>query len=1764
MNASRFRRRALFAFALSTSLTGPTLAAAQTTAPAARSDVVAAEASWRAGDPAGALAALATRTDPAASLLKAELLDAAGRVADAGALYRQVLPTADPALRRRIELRLAIIAALRRPDSLTAYAAQQPRDAQQRLAELLALLGRPKAALALAGEGTTLAARLTAAQWALAAGDATAAKQAAQGALAMATTVDDQRYALALLVEAYRAGGDLAAVLPFLTQRPQGTAVAQATVDVLLELGRTAPAIARIARSTDPALRARLGGLLDQSGDPAAAQAEYRRLIAADPRQSDLTARLAASYLVQGREAEAVATYRRFFAANRGRVDVLIAGAKAMIAMGLQDQAVAMLAGNATDPAVAAATHLFLFETQLDRGDTAQALAELEAVRRADPRGLLLLDIADGYERLGRPAEALALLRQVEGRGGATGYDLRTRLAQLAAATGDDADALRRWQALWADTTLPARRSAIERQIVALAKRTGQLEAMARALSTRLDVGRLRAGEIDLLVALRLAQDDRRAAADAIRRFAARSGAGEAAGLDRLAQLYARVRDYDRLATTLERLIAVDPANRDAHVRQLILTRLRHDAGAIPMAERQAELDALMAQLTASDSPTFRATVYAQADLKPQAIEQLRRAWAAAPQDGEALGRLAAELARQNRRGEAIALLQYAAERSGDGPAFVAAIDGLIDTVAAADPDDAAVVPVLAWAKRRVLERIATDGAMPRLTGLLADIGATDADIDLQLRATEAGVAGAGERRGYVLRELATLSGGGVRDGGGVAMIGDPRRKLVYARRLLALGKSFPPDLYADLARTLLAQGDEAGAERAFAMMSGMGGLVNVDEAKGDAYAAAGRPRQALANYARALLQDQANFDLLVKTAILHERAGQAALARNCYGRGLRTLLARQPAVPLGARDERGLDVRRYYPTLVEGLLLNAPDAMAGDDTLLTDLNRRFETELARVGTASPAILADYPRLALLADLGQRIVDAGQGNAALAGWDAALDRRFAADSTYRRAATLHAYLTGRAATALPDAADWPLVALGVQADDTGNGELAFILALSRNDEAAATTMLAAALAQEEAARAPGAEASSFRQPLYLLLVADAMDRLPPERSRELILAQLQRSPARDAILFDLFRAAPDRFERLERIAGAKLLAPDELVELTIRQNNRPLGISLRASRNAMSGGSEWIDRFSPDQLIALYDGMVVHLARGEGDSQLGDLALDAVLRRPLDDAQQRRLSAILARDIAVVRDPQARSGMPLVGRLLLFDTAPANRAIVLDAARGVAAAYRDSALLPTILERWYAGDRQGAFVALATLADGARANGQQVARIDRAIEIRFPDIERQQVDAFLTDPHPTSQAAATVYRRFVAGDAKIGIEQRLALTQRMIALDPANPTYRERLLALQAERADWAALAPLLEARVQAEPDDRTAATMLALVYRLLDQGERAAAVANAAGVDPDDPDVIAQLLNRSRMLQGRSTRPAGLFGKVYDAYARKFPARPAVVALLRREGRPDISGMADDDRQLAPLLQVDAHDPATPPEKLRALWRQSLPLAADGDTARGRRALVQTLAAGTMGDGAAAALLARPDMTAELQRYPRVMAPADQARQQLLYAVGAYGPVRQGQGAAALATLLADLRSGQGDADLIRRLVALADRLQVPLAHGDLAALDARLRRMPVLATDDRLALARLYALAGDLPRAQAWLTAAFLQMLYPAGPLDNVDDLAKAMARTVAILGAWPDRMAACRIHADLAHRFEKRKLGPNGGDLPGLPSLEGCKTG
>ncbi|MCI1142857.1 hypothetical protein MOP88_12110 [Sphingomonas sp. WKB10] len=214
------------------------------------------------------------------------------------------------------------------------------------------------------------------------------------------------------------------------------------------------------------------------------------------------------------------------------------AGAQAMIAMGLQDQAVAMLSTSAGDPAVATATHLFLFETWLDRGDIAKALAEVHAVQ-GDARGCcstMSSTDANGSGARQRRSPCCGGARRrapARLRRGFASRSWRRKRATMPM----------RWPAGARCGPIPAcrrGRSCIERQIVALARATNQLEPIARDLSARLDTGYVASGRDRPACRAAAGAGRPDAAVDAVRRFAARSGTGEVGALNRLAQLYAR------------------------------------------------------------------------------------------------------------------------------------------------------------------------------------------------------------------------------------------------------------------------------------------------------------------------------------------------------------------------------------------------------------------------------------------------------------------------------------------------------------------------------------------------------------------------------------------------------------------------------------------------------------------------------------------------------------------------------------------------------------------------------------------------------------------------------------------------------------------------------------------------------------------------------------------------------------------------------------------------------------------------------------------------------------------------------------------------------------------------------------------------------------------------------------------------------------------------------------------------------------------------
>ncbi|MEH3158073.1 MAG: hypothetical protein PGN08_03555 [Sphingomonas taxi] len=722
--------------------------------------LVRANVAWQSGDADAAMTAtdraLALAPGPDAWLFKARLLDAAGEEAQARGWYEKAAAaTGDAGERAAIRRRLTLIDARATPATLAAALRGAGAEERRNGAIVLALLGDRAAALALHPAAASYADQVRLADWAIAARDTAGARDHAWQAFTLATEPRDRRYALALLVEGYRVGGDLAGALAVLAAKPQGAEVAQAQVDLLLELGRYDAAIAAVTASADPAMRQRLLGILDLAGRSREGTAEYRRLIAAEPHRSEGYTALAALYLGQGDSARALEVYRELFARNPGDAELLAAAARQMIAMGLGDQAMALMAQAARAPAMAVPYRFFLIEADRAAGREAAALERLAELRRIlPPASAQRIAVADTYEAMGRKEQAFDVLRALEAADPALDYDQRVHIAMLASQVGQETEALARWQRLWAAETLPARKTYLARQIVRTVQATDAVATLASGLDRRLTAGTLDRAGIGLLVEMRIAQNDRAAAIAAIERYGATSGQAQAATLRQMVETYARLDDRARADAALRRLVSADPANADLYLRQLTLNAVRFPVSGETPAARVARIDALLAELRRAtalppaEAAQFTGSVYGSAGFDDRAVAAYRRALALDPGNADAQGQLAQLLRKLGRQREAAAMLQYRADTATDGGDLALAIETLMAALAP-DPMGApspAGIPRLAtvarrWAERLVLERIAQAGADRRSYALLADLAQADGDRALQLRTYEEGAA---------------------------------------------------------------------------------------------------------------------------------------------------------------------------------------------------------------------------------------------------------------------------------------------------------------------------------------------------------------------------------------------------------------------------------------------------------------------------------------------------------------------------------------------------------------------------------------------------------------------------------------------------------------------------------------------------------------------------------------------------------------------------------------------------------------------------------------------------------------------------------------------------------------------------------------------------------------------------------------------------------------------------------------------------------------
>ena len=1717
-------------------------------------------AAWRGGDLDGAMARAARAVEMTPGfdgyVLMAELAALRGDTAKALAAFRSALPLAPAAGERTaITRKIALLDPGADGANIVALAqsgAASPSD----VAAVLALSGDPAQALRIGSKASRKDASwaMMLAEQALQAGDLAAARDQAWQAVRAVSTPADKRYALALLTEAAGDPDTRRELADRLATLPHSDAVDAARIALLMRATDYEAALALLADRTDPASRDLRLELLRMVGDDARIAAEYEAALAAHPNDAAPYVRLALLRMSEGDEAAADALFDRFFATNPP-LDAQVEAARQMLGMGLDDAALTRLEGLAERRGAAVPVGFVLFDALLARGDDAAARAALErvdaAMGRNDP---VRADLADAWDRLGDRKAALAVLSDLAARG-LLDYDRQVQVAQFLEDDGQVEAGLAAWQKLWRKTELPARRSFLETRIVRAAQKLGTLDTLAASAEKELASGGGRSA-LELLVAIRMAQGERKQARDAVARFAASTGMNTGDRLRQLVTIYARTGDYAALDDALAQLARLEPDHADIYLRQRILAVL-NQPGAFDSAEdQQAAIDALIAQLESgrggnAEAASRTAAIYELASLNDRAIESYRRAVALSPGYGENFQQLVKLLGEQGQSMQAVTVASYGFVNAPDAASRDRAADALLSVARAQGGEDPALSRRMEAARgmlrRALFEQVLEQGAEPAILSRIADVAAAGDDQQDQLLATELMLPWAGDQRADILRRLITMTS--PRDAGamGGASDGNAERKAEYGRRLIALRVEYPPEVYADIGTTLLQQGDPLDAARAFALMNDLGGLVNVDEIRAGAYEEAGLFEQALARYATALLHDRTDPALIVATSILREALGEEGLAHRWYREGLETLIARQPILgtPPVLEGEQGLEIRRYYSTMLEGRVLTATQDTASDASL-DAFTAMLDTAIAQSRDLSGSY-AEQARLRLAADTAFRLATARGDADALGALREALRARFGDDPLLAREMAYRQHLTGLPASAGVTLDD----ALAVQARDSGNFFLATHLALAAKDGEWLGDLLNHAIEDDARERARRVTDGPPRPPRGLLLgfTLDALAALPPQQFRTLVWDRLPAGQQRDALAFDILRATPSRYDELQQALGFEVIDNARLID-RIESGLRgglPLSAQSRTGTgDAAAGLGTIIDRFSTGEKIELYERLVDRIMTTGIDDSLAAELFQQLVRAPLSPEERSRLETSVRKQAVGGRGAEENTAAWFVPTLLLFDVPEDNRPVLYAAADALARRFPDGAALPEALRAWYAGDPETALAALHRLHSETRAEGRTVNYLPQIEQTWFADQVNADLERFLAREDLAPEDVAAFYDARFADALKRGIPDALALRvfRHLAELDPGNAEYLSGyLLAARKAGAETDRVALLRDYLVQAG-EDRAAAMALSLALLADGRDEEAGEVARAAGVPFDDAGPWQQALQRAK------SGPPGRTGMLDFAgflLADILSARrdlPLVDLLGRPAPQRDMPGTS--------LVRAVLDGEENGLRDLRMAWRHSAQSRGEGTGASG-------VTRGQLADSLARAALAHdapplpPAASALVVQLLGGLDDGERGRFIDLYRAAARGYVAAGRAP--------DLAGSPSHAMHLRLAIAEAGGRQV--GGADLLAF---LHAHPILSARQRLYFASALGRDGETQAAVRLIHDAALQTRFgedePPVLLAPERDFADADAFTNA-LACWTDTAAARGAYEDVRHILEPvLNRGANGGSA--FPPFSPCHAG
>ena len=918
------------------------------------------------------------------TLLKARLLDAQGKRGDAIEWYEKTLARTDlPDEQQFIRIRLAMIDVQpTNVEALIDLAGQEDQEFKNRAALTLAVLGHANNAVELYEANPThefyfrQLLRLT--EWAILAEEFELAQKNAWLAYESAKTRFDALYALTLVDESYRKADNLEKLLEELDAREGNDQdLSDLRIDLLSDFERYDEAIALFksmdADPTELTTRYRLLQIYDVARRTDEMVAEYTRLIQEEPDTILWYSGLASHYVSVAQPEKALNVWQLLEKNNPNNIDLLTHGGRYMSQMGYEEESMSLVKRHREKHGPTTTGQIFLFEAHLANGRYDEATAELDKLVAALPENSGdLRTVADAYERLQRFDLALEIFVKVEeSEEEALGYDDRMRLAWLTSVAGDREQALRMWQEIWIQEDTPARRNFAEAQFLLLAAELNQLAKIAIDIERKLYSKEADKNEINLLVRIYTQVNDAFSASEVIEEFATYTDMSD---IDRLRQtglVYLQLNEYDKYDKILRELVEIDQESRIEHIQNIVLNAVAYTVNE-EADDRLEDIMYWLEELRKFDDEAvageFEASVLSMSGFTEQAIESYRLALVQQPENSDNMLLMGELMKESDRTDEAVAIFQYIAEHAKDDNEFVVAIDGILNMIGQQRFGQRIALnrqAAFKWAHRIILERITRKEDKFYLYTLLAEIATEFLDVESEFVAIENSISQSGIRRLSVLRELVTMSTPGQGYFFYGRSINDPARQLTYGRRLIGLRQQLPPEVYISIAKTLLSQDDQLGAEKALDLIQDITGDLDVNQTKADLFQEAGFYKKALAFYSHALALNQNNLLLLVKTAALREGNGQNAVAADLYMRGMLNVLRGQPAqlyagVPVagssmgwgGAQNTSvNRDYNTYYEPLIQGLIATWPKEPEQSAQQFELLREFFDTELEYIQT---------------------------------------------------------------------------------------------------------------------------------------------------------------------------------------------------------------------------------------------------------------------------------------------------------------------------------------------------------------------------------------------------------------------------------------------------------------------------------------------------------------------------------------------------------------------------------------------------------------------------------------------------------------------------------------------------------------------------------------------------------------------------------------------------------------------------------------------